>query len=101
MNDSARFDAPREAAPSSTPEVPREAEPDRDYSPPPSRSEPVETDFPRSAPSEAWSPPERSFDEAPRREDIESRPRATDAEPAAQESSGESVSVPADERQAS
>ena len=123
---SASYEAPHDAAPASMPDVPREAAPERDFSPP-ARSEPVETDFARSAPdegmdargratqeveqrreplpgavaeSEAWSPPERSFEEAPPAADREDRGNAPQAEPAAAESSGESVSVPTDERQA-
>jgi len=97
---SASYEAPHDAAPASMPDVPREAAPERDFSPPP-RSEPVETDFARSAPNEAWSPPERSFEEAPPAADRDDRGNAPQAEPAAAESGGESVSVPADERQAS
>jgi len=110
---SASYEAPHDAAPASMPDAPREAAPERDFSPPP-RSEPVETDFARSAPedmdardratqatagSEPWSPPERSFEEAPPAADRDDRGRAPQAEPAAAESSGESVSAPADERQ--
>jgi hypothetical protein len=80
------------------PDAPREAAPERDFSPPP-RSEPVETDFARSAVNEPWSPPERSFEEAPPAADRDDRARATQVEPAASESSGEPVATPADERQ--
>jgi hypothetical protein len=94
-NESVGYDARPDASPASAPEMPRESAPERDYSPP---SEPGETSFERSAPSEPWSPPERSFEERPR-EDAESHARVERAEPAATESSGEPASVPADERQ--
>jgi hypothetical protein len=41
---SASYEAPHDAAPASMPDAPREAAPERDFSPPP-RSEPVETGF--------------------------------------------------------
>jgi hypothetical protein len=97
-NVSASYEAPHDAAPTSVPDVPREAAPERDFSPPP-RSEPVETDFARSAPSDPWSPPERSFEEAPPVADRDDRGGAPQAEPAAAESNGDSASAPADERQ--
>ena len=91
------FDSPPDAAPPSMPDVPREAAAARDdYSPPPERSEPVETDFVRSAPSEAWSPPEQSFAEPPREEDRGDRGRS---EPTS-DGSGESAPAPENERQA-
>jgi hypothetical protein len=95
-NESIAYDARADTSPPPAPEMAREAAPERDYSPP---SEPVDTSFERSAPSEPWSPPERTFEERPR-EDVESHARVERAEPATTESSGEPASVPADERQA-
>ena len=143
-----------EREPAPAPDVPRDPAPESDYAPP-SRGEPVESDFGRSAPSEDWAPPERSFGERPaepapdegmdargratqaragmpeveqRREQLPARagmpeveqrteqlPRAADegmdargratqgavAERSEPASDGESVAVPADERQAS
>jgi len=98
--DAPAFDAPRDVAPERdySSEVAREPAPERDYAAEAPRPEPVETDFARSAPRDDWSPPERSFSEAPPDTDREVRNRQ--AEPSSPESSSESVSVPSDERQA-
>ena len=103
---SSSYDAPPPEL-TQAPDVPREPAPERDSAPP--RAEPVETDFARNAPdgidarderrdqppaaaaSDSWTPPERSFDERP------SQVASERAEPV---SSGESVAVSADERQA-
>jgi hypothetical protein len=93
----AGFDSPPDTAPPSMPDVPREPAAARDdYSPPAERSEPVETDFVRSAPSEAWSPPEQSFAEPPREEDRGDR---GGSEPAS-DGGGESAPPSENERQA-
>jgi hypothetical protein len=72
-------------------------EPDR----PPAHVE--SSSFASSAPSEAWSPPERSFSDERRDADRDARGRATPgaaAEPAASSSGAEAVPVSSDERQA-
>jgi hypothetical protein len=92
-------DAPRDET--------REAAPERHYDLPPPRPEPVEKDF-TSGNEQAWSPPEPSYRDEPRAtqevadEGRDARGRATQgAEPAAQESSSDSVPVSSNERQAS
>jgi hypothetical protein len=94
------FEAPREVAPERdySSEVPREPAPERDYAAEAPRPEPVETDFARSAPRDDWSPPQRSFSETPPDTDRDVRNRQ--GESSGSEGNGESVSVPANERQA-
>jgi hypothetical protein len=77
--------------------VAHEPAPERGYSPPEPRPDPVEADFVRSAPSNDWSPQEHSFSEAPRESD--SGGRAAQAEPSAPATSDEPAPVRSDERQ--